>query len=433
MPCAEGVIGLEKWTRVAFLLLLMSLISPAMAVFGEEGFFVDRFPPIEVHGFCEVRAGVRTQEDPFEKQISMMEARAQAELYTYTDWAEFKYKGDVWADAVTEKGEYDTREAWIFLRPTGFLDIKLGSQVLTWGTGDLAFVNDLFPKDWQSFFIGRDDEYLKAPSTAAKFGFFTQLANLDLVYTPRFDADRHITGEYISYWNADLGRRAGRDAIILTDMPDRWFKDDEIAARVYRTIRNYEIAVYGYWGFWKNPAGETQSGKSTFPELNVYGASARGQVGRGIGNVEFAYYHSLDDRNGSNPSIRNSEMRYLVGYAQEIAKELNGSLQYYIEQMLNYADYRNSLEGNSPRDRLRHVITLQVTKLSMNQNLELSLSTYFSPSDLDAYLRPKMHYSYTDQLTLEAGANVFFGDHDHTFFGQFEKNSSIYAAVRYSF
>ena len=135
-----------------------------------------------------------------------MESRLQAELSTHTEWLEFKYKGDVWGDGITERGEYDTRETWVFLRPADFLDIKIGRQILTWGTGELVFLNDLFPKDWRSFFIGRDPEYLKAPSDAAKFSFFTGLANLDVVYTPRFDPDRFVTGEYLSYWNASLGR-----------------------------------------------------------------------------------------------------------------------------------------------------------------------------------------------------------------------------------
>lgn len=80
-----------------------------------------------------------------------METRFQGELSLSTDLAEFRYKGDIWADGITEKKEYDTREAWAFIRPSDFMDIKIGRQVLTWGTGELVFLNDLFPKDWQSF------------------------------------------------------------------------------------------------------------------------------------------------------------------------------------------------------------------------------------------------------------------------------------------
>jgi hypothetical protein len=395
--------------------------------------FLEQFAPLEINGFLELRAGHRTREDPYEKDISVLEARLQAELFTCTDWAEFKYKGDVWADGVTEKGEYDTREAWIFARPSDFLDLKVGRQVLTWGTGELVFLNDLFPKDWQSFFVGRDAEYLKGPSDAAKCSFFTELANFDVVYTPQFDPDRYVTGEYVSYWNEALGRPAGGDAMVSADKPDRWWRDDEIAVRIYKNIDNYEYALYGYWGFWKTPAGQAASGAATFPALNVYGASARGQVGPGIGNIELAYYQSTDDESGRDPAVRNSEMRYLLGYAQEIGRDFSASLQYYVEQILDYSRYKESLISSHAKDRCRHVITLQLTKLLMSQNLELSLSAYLSPTDKDAYLRPLVDYKYTDHLALIAGSNIFIGDCRRTFFAQFKNNSNIYLAVRYSF
>jgi hypothetical protein len=149
-----------KLFLLTLFIILMFSTPPVQAAEAGKHFFQDRLPPLELHGFLELRAGCRTQNDPYEKDASVMEARLQAEFYTYTDWAEFKYKGDVWGDGVTKEGKYDTREAWMFLRPTDSMDIKVGRQVLTWGTGDLVFLNDMFPKDWQSYFIGRDKEYL---------------------------------------------------------------------------------------------------------------------------------------------------------------------------------------------------------------------------------------------------------------------------------
>ncbi|MCG8549995.1 MAG: hypothetical protein MI799_06305 [Desulfobacterales bacterium] len=408
-------------------ILLISVFCTRAAWAGDD-FKV--FSPVELNGFLEFRAGCRIQDDPRQKQTSVLESRLQAELFTYTSWAEFKYKGDLWADGITEKGEYDTREAWMFARPSDVLDIKIGRQVLTWGTGDLVFLNDLFPKDWQSYFIGRDSEYLKAPSDAVKVSFFTSFANVDLVYTPRFDPDRYITGEYVSYWNGS--ELAGRDNLINTQVPDQWFKDYEIALRLYKNIRNYELALYGYRGFWKRPSGRSGSGEYLFPELSVYGFSARGNVGRGIGNLEFAYYRSGRDSDGTDPMINNSELRYLVGYNQDLAMDFNAGLQYYVEQMLHYGSYEDNLVQGAPRDRFRHVITLQLTWLLMNQNLELSLSSYWSPSDQDAYLRPRAAYKWSDDITVEAGANIFTGSEMHTFFGQFEDNTSVYTAVRFS-
>ncbi len=395
--------------------------------------FWDRFSTPEVHGFLEVRAGCRTQPDPYEKEASILETRLQGEVSTQTDVAQFKYKGDVWYDGILEQARYETREAWMFLRPTDFLDIKLGRQVLTWGTGDLVFLNDLFPKDWQSFFIGRDAEYLKAPSDSVKVSLFSDLLNADFVFTPLFASDRFITGQYISYWNGALGRLAGNESELDYDKPDQWFADAEYAARLYRTVGAYELALYGYFGFWKNPGGIAACGEYIFPRLHVYGASARGPVAGGIGNIEVAYYDSIEDPGGRDPNSNNSEMRYLVGFAREISRDFNGSVQYYVEQLLRYQDYRATFEGGHPRDALRHVLTVQLTKLLMNQNLELSLAGYWSPSDHDAYLRPKILYKWTDSIKQEVGANIFLGQRDDTMFGQYKANTNIYMALRYSF
>jgi hypothetical protein len=393
-----------------------------------------KLPEIETHGFFETRAGYRTRNDKYEKDMSIMESRFQLDFDSYLDWADVKVKGDVFGDMVTEEGDFDLREANIFLRPFNFMDMKIGRQILTWGTGDLIFINDLFPKDWNSFFIGRDNEYLKAPSDAVKVSLFGDWANLDIVYTPKFDPDRYIDGSRLSYWNSQTGSLAGDNAIVHTDKPNRWFRDEEIAARLYKNINNYEAALYGYHGYWKSPAGlNTAMTQAIFPDLDVFGASLRGTVGKGIGNLEAGYYDSAEDSSGHNALINNSEMRYLAGYSQEIGKDLTMGLQYYVEQMLDYNEYLRSLASGPARDRYRNLATLRLTKLLMNQDLRLSLFMYYSPTDKDAHLRPNIYYKVNDNLSWETGANVFFGDYPHTFFSQFEDNSNIYAGLRYSF
>jgi len=426
----------HRYLVTAVLLCVAPLSFQAPAAEAEqddkESFF-DKLP-VETHGFYEVRGGYRTRKDKYEKDMSIMENRFQLDLYSYLDWGDIRVKGDFYGDLVTEKGYFDLREANIFTRPTDFADLKVGRQILTWGTGDLIFINDLFPKDWQSFFIGRDVEYLKAPSDAGKLSLFSDLANLDITYTPQFDPDRFIKGERISYWNSNLGRLAGRDAIVHTDKPNDWFGDSEVAARLYRNISNYELALYGYHGYWKSPGGQNATRtQAIFPDLNVYGASARGEVGKGIGNVEFGYYESADDAGGKNPLINNSEMRYLVGYTQEIARDFTMGVQYYIEQMMDYGAYKRALTSGPARDEDRHLATLRLTKLLMNQNLRCSLFTYYSPSDKDVYMRPNINYKVNDNTTVETGANIFFGDYPHTFFGQFQDNTNVYAGLRYSF
>ena len=230
------------------------------------------------------------------------------------DWATLQLKTDIYYDDVVDQddidledgsGWLDLREANLSFSPHDQADVKFGRQILTWGTGDLLFINDLFPKDWQAFFSGRDVDYLKAPSDAIFVSFFPEWANIDLVYTPRFDADRFISGERLSYWNPALNKLAGDDAVIKVDRPDDWFSDDEWSLRVSRNFEGYELEFYAYDGYWKSPSGfDSASGKATFPRLRVFGASLRGNLGKGIASLETGYYDSLDDSNGKDPLLR---------------------------------------------------------------------------------------------------------------------------------
>jgi hypothetical protein len=400
--------------------------------------------PFDFSGFVETRYGQRLQNDPTQKDSSIGEIRAQLSAEKATDFLAVKITADVLYDPVlggysnnfeTGKGWLDLREASLLFRPTDNSDIKLGRQTLTWGTGDLLFINDMFPKDWNSFFIGRDEEYLKAPSDAAKFSYFTEVANINFVYTPQFDSDRYLDGSRLSHYNGTLGRIAGSDAPVLVDRRVDAFSEDEIAVRLYRNIKSFETALYYYNGYWKSPEGQdVVTGLYTFPKLSVYGASVRGPVGKGIGNFELGYYDSHDDNNGNNARIRNSEWRFLLGYEQELLPEFTGAFQYYVELMDDYGNYKNTLPaGSFQKDDDRHVVTLRLTKLLMNQNLTLSLFNYYSPTDNDGYSRPKVHYKFDDHWQAEVGGNIFYQDNRETFFGQLQDNSNVFVGLRYGF
>lgn len=390
--------------------------------------------PFEVAGFFEAAEGIRTQSDAFENESSLNEIRLRMEVDGSIDWLEYSVKKDFYYDGVLTSWLGRYRE----LKASGAFDtfdVKIGRQTLTWGTGDLLFINDLFPKDWQSFFTGRDVEYLKSPSDAVKISFYPEFITIDLVYSPQFDPDNYITGQRISYYNPLIASTAGREVRIETETPDRWFEDSEYALRLKKMIGSIELAGYLYNGFWKTPAGfDPAATKFTFPPLSVYGISLRGNILEGIGNTEIGYYDSRDDRNGNNPNIDNSQIRFLAGYEQEIWTNGTIGFQYYLEHMMEYSRYKNNAPDPSTlEDENRHVLTIRFTQFLMQQNLKISVFTYYSPSDNDLYSRPSISYKITDSLTVTAGTNLFYGKNNHTFFGQFEDNTNVYLRVRYSF
>ncbi len=396
----------------------------------------------ELHGFVDARAGTRTQNDPHEDDRSLTESRLQLDSLTYIGQYTVQARADfVYDDLATKRnkvdlengdGFVDLRELNVLFTPIDIVDMKVGRQILTWGTGDLLFINDLFPKDWNSFLLGRDEEYLKAPSDAIFASLFPAIGTIDIAYTPRMDADRYVDGRRISYWNGT--GLVGQNAVVDADRQDEWFQDHEIAVRFYRPLLSYEAALYAYHGFWKSPTGfDTSTGNAYFPLLNAYGGSIKGSLGKAIVNTEAGYYDSREDRSGTDPFVPNSELRVLAGYQREVAKNTTAAMQYYAEWMMDYDGYKSGVPSGTARDEVRHVLTLRLTKMMMNQNLILGLFTFYSPSDNDAYFRPNVTYKLDDHWQLTANGNLFIGEDKHTFFGQFERDSNINLGVRYSF
>uniref|UniRef100_UPI0040569940 hypothetical protein n=1 Tax=Candidatus Electrothrix sp. TaxID=2170559 RepID=UPI0040569940 len=337
---------------------------------------------IEMLGFAETRLGSRLVDDENEDTLSIGEARAQVELTRFFDSFTLLFKGDLLADAITEEVDADIRGLNVAFRPSDVLDVKIGRMVSTWGTGDLVFINDMFPKDWQSFFIGRDDEYLKQASNAFRTGIFLGDYIIDLVYTPHFQGSEFVKGERLSYFNPGAGQIVGQNMVMADNAPDDYFEDDETSIRLSRRFGGVETALYGYMGFWQEPEGmDAAIGKAIYPRLNVWGASARSPVLGGIGNIEAGYYDSFDDDDGRNPYIRPSEYRFLVGFERELAHELTGGFQYYLEVIDEYENYEQTVApGMEARDEYRQMLTMRLTKLLMQQTLTLSLFVYYSPT-----------------------------------------------------
>ncbi len=403
---------------------------------------------LELHGFVESATSLRLVDDPTtDDQLILGEARFRLEARHAGDVVSLSFKGDFLADGATKGISVDIREAVVSFRLFSFMDVKAGRQVLTWGTGDLLFLNDLFPKDWVSFIGGRADEYLKAPSTSVKVALYSSLVNLDLIWTPIFEPDRFITGERLSLFYPLSGGQPGIVGGKMWIQPtpiDRELRNGEFHGRLHRTVAGLELALYGYLGYFKQPLsltitnpGPPPEGSALHSRLAVYGASVRGTLLGGIFNLETAFYHSLDDKRGDNPLIPNHHLRALVGYEHELVPKMTLGLQYYNEYTLQHDKLQtaSAAMGMSPFDpkELRHVITLRWMYRLLRDDLVVGLFAFYSPNERDVYLRPKIEYKISDALKLAAGANILWGKDDFTFFGMLQENTNVYARARYVF
>ena len=407
------------------LLLLLPAVALAQQDLWDDDDWGDEQATRSWSGFLEGALGTRFHDDALlQNRNTLEDLRWRAESKWQPGKATISLKADAGYDGIEDDWFIDARDLSVGFA-IGRTDIRIGRQIQTWGTGDLVFLNDLFPKDFVSFFAGRDDEYLKAPSDSIRITRYSEAVGIDLSWTPVFEPDVYLTGERFSFFSPPAGGNIAPDPPLAAAEPEHSLSNGELALRLFRTVAGREYALYAYRGYFKQPA---------FAPLSSVGASLRQPLGRGLFNAEMVYYDSRADGNGSDPLLPNDQLRLLLGYEWEARPQFTVGLQYYLEKTLDYA----ALLDNTPLpqyapDEYRHLLTNRLTYRAGRDRFTWSLFTFYSPSDHDAYVRPVFNYRHSDAWSVTAGANIFGGRDQHTFFNQLQDAGNVYVRVRYNY
>jgi hypothetical protein len=222
--------------------------------------------------------------------------------------------------------------------------------------------------------------------------------------------------------------------------PERSFENSEAALRAYGRMAGFDVSAYLYKGFWHTPGMSVDSlqmptvATAFYPELNVFGASAQGPAMNGILSLEAGYYRSPEDAEGLDPTVPNSQVRFLIGYSTQVAEDFNVGFQYYQERTLNHDAYLSTLPAGFPAaGDYRDMITFSLDRRLSRQTWRLFLFGYYSPVDNDYFILPSVTYKFSDNMALTGGLNLFGGESDYTFFGQFDENDNMYLSLRFDF
>lgn len=413
--------------------LLLGLAAPSSAEVSFDGFLQGLY------------GGRLDDKNPTATEQTASETRFQLRAEHFGEGAEIFARLDfIYDGADSVQYDWELREAFTKFRLGDDIDVKAGRQILTWGTGDLIFINDVFAKDYRSFFVGRDDQYLKAPQNAIRVSYYNPLGDFTLVWTPRFEPNRLPQGRRLSYFNPfvmpgmDADGIVGEGFFFDPPLPESRFKNGEFAFRYSRRLGYFRGALYAYKGFYKNPRGaEMMSGMivPVYPRLHVYGASIRGPLWSGILWAEGGYFDSYDDRHGDDPMMPNSSATGMIGYERQVATNLTINAQWQVDYMFDHDIYaeQQTMAGAYARDEYKHLLTSRIRKLLNSELVTVEAFVFYSPSDEDVYARLMTEYKYTDEIILAVGANIFDGNHAATEFGQFQKNDNVWAKITYGF
>ncbi len=357
------------------------------------------------------------------------EFRSKSKLDYQTDFFSLNLDIELYADVLTDEYQANFYEFNVLMPLNETTDLKIGRQVITWGTGDLLFLNDLFSKDWKSFFNGRDDSYLKPPVDALRLSHYGDSVNFEIALLAEFEADQTLTGERYSFFIPGAGIIQPQPELVIQNR-----NNPEISARLFKNYKGQEWAIYAYNGYFKSPNQIDLSGNLGFSKMNALGASLRMPLAGGLFNTEWVYYNSRDDQSGNNAFIQNSQSRFLIGYEKEIAKELTLGTQVFLDKTLDYqALVDNLLPQQIKPEQNRTLFSLRLTHQALQQRLLNSFMLFYSPSDKDHYLRYSSRYSINDQWKIIAGLNILHGNKEQTFFAQMQDNSNLFFRVQYSF
>lgn len=388
---------------------------------------------VTFHGFVQgnLSARITGEETPDRSEggdYLSGEQRLRGEITGTAESTAFTLKADLVHDSVSDEDRIDIREGYIDYR-TDKYDLRAGRQIITWGVGDLLFINDTYPKNYSALFSGQPLEYLKVGSDAVKLSVYSDMISADLVIIPFFEP----------YQLPDSKRFFLYNPMTITNIntPREELENSEVALRLYKQVGRFDTSIYLYRGFFKIPGMRPLTSTDAelfYPQLAVYGFSMQGAFADGVLSVEGGYYDSLDDRNGDDATISNSSARYILGYSKQLWTDFTAGVQYYGEYMQDYREYENALPAGFPKsDRLHQLITIRLTQMLKYNTLRLNLFSFYSPDDKDYFIIPETRYNITDSLWISAGINIFGGNDSRTFFGQLDKNDNLFATMRYEF
>ena len=424
MQAAQGLVG----TGAAAAILLL-FPAPSLA----------QEPEWPFHGFLQANWSIRTTgvgggEELLSDDFLLGEERLELELQGFSSSgrsAGFQLKADFFHDAIADRTDLELREAYLDLG-LGPIGYRLGRQIVTWGVGDLLFINDVFPKDYAAFFSGRPLQYLKVGVDGVRVDWTSEVASGEIVVMPSFEPDRIPRPDRFVLPDPFEGLPR------VETRPRLRLSNTEAAARLYRRMGEAEVAIYAFRGFHRSPALRPEGQPpervvAHFPRLGVYGASAQRAGLGGVLSAEVGYYDSREDRGGTDPWVPNSELRFLLGYQRQLERESDLGLQYYAEWMQDHGAYRAALPpGAAPRDEMRHVATLRYTREFAYRTWRLSFFAFIGLSEADYLAIPEIRHNFTEELWLALGANLFGGGAEDLF-GALDANDNVYVTARYGF
>ena len=393
----------------------------------------------------ELRGEVSEQADIFVQSpndLDLLISRLRLELLSARgDNLAFRVLGSYEYDAVPKEKEWELKEAYIDYYST-LVDIRLGRQVIAWGTADEINPTDILnPQKMTN---------ITDLKSTRKIGLFMVKADwryhdyaLQTIWKPEFDY-MHLP-ELDSPWA--FFSLPGVVTLPEPDVPENTLENHEWAVKLSHTGTRFDYSlsyVYGWDNIFTPEIGfDAAMQQVTLQSLRFY----RTQMGGGdmagnLGSIgiwgEAAFFLTEDDQ-GDDPDVKNPYFQYIIGTDHTFDNGVKIALQYFQELITKIDD---DAEETSEEDiisklgngmPLQQAMTLRLEKkFGAGETKDVELFMIYDLKYDGLLLKPSFSFSPQDAVTIELGVVIFNGD-STSIFGRFEDNDKVYAKCTYSF
>ena len=325
----------------------------------------------------------------------------------------------------------------------GAFDLRIGQQVVQWGKADgYNPINVITPLDLLVFSPDEDDRRIS--NFLIRSYYNRSFLRLEAIWVPIY------CSSVLPFSKVELPEGV---QLSEPDYPDESTENSAIALKLHYEGASLDATLSYFNGFLPMPGLSARTENSIFNifptayRIQMIGADFSTTVGAYGLRGEFAY-REPDKEDNTWQSIPNRQVEYILGLDQEFGN-FSLIIQYIGKYAFDYKDltkayqtspefakYKIALWNRLLSGQLKewsHAISFRPAWKLHHETLSLELLGQINLSTEETFLKPKLNYNITDDLTLSAGAQIYHGP-DDTLFGLLdERNSAGFIELRISF
>lgn len=359
-------------------------------------------------------------------EIVLSEWHFNANMAGYHDFACQINGREDYDDAYLEDSEmeFELGEIYIEKNVTPFLDIKIGRQIISWGTSESFRVVDVInPIDQRT--LGRTDlKDLRLPTTMTRIDLYSSVWNLTGLAIHEIRHNKTpVAGS--PYYPSD-------SYLPPTEQIDTSIRNTQFGLALSGRFEGWDALFYFADIYDQDPYFDEGVSKNVqkYPRILMFGTGLTFAFGDVLFKTEAAYFDKLKFSNLSEKD--KSKIKILAGIEYSGIKDTTVSIELLYSQILSFEKELELEPDNEEKEHVEYAVKIE--KKYLNEMLILKIIGYFNGIHLQdgAYERLEAEYDISDKISVGSGV-ILYQAGDNEYFKKISNNDSIYANIKLSF